>query len=149
MKKLKDWLPDEALAELTSRDAVTRYLDVEVRHEYANAWGEDEEGDMDQWGNTYNPSPFPAKFVNFWCVLQNGAAVAFNENPSRGWSFPVKHTYAKDFTKQPSQSLNEWFLSLGEGRQKILLEDKWMLANAAFEAGKVIAKKEMVKAVQG
>lgn len=31
---------------------------------------------------------------------------------------------------------NEWWLSLPEGRQKVLIEDKWMLANAAFEAGK-------------
>lgn len=33
------------------------------------------------------------------------------------------------------QSLNEWFLSLEPGRQAVLREDKWMLANAAFEAG--------------
>jgi hypothetical protein len=31
------------------------------------------------------------------------------------------------------KTLNEWFLSLSEERQKILREDKWMLANAAFE----------------
>jgi len=33
------------------------------------------------------------------------------------------------------QSLNEWFASLEPGRQAVLREDKWMLANAAFEAG--------------
>jgi hypothetical protein len=33
------------------------------------------------------------------------------------------------------QSLNEWFLSLEPGRQAVRREDKWMLANAAFEAG--------------
>lgn len=32
--------------------------------------------------------------------------------------------------------LNDWFLSLPHGRQMILREDKWMLANAAFEAGR-------------
>ena len=32
-------------------------------------------------------------------------------------------------------TLNDWFLSLPVGRQKILLEDKWMLAQAAFEYG--------------
>jgi hypothetical protein len=31
--------------------------------------------------------------------------------------------------------LNDWFLSLEPGRQSVLREDKWMLANAAFEAG--------------
>jgi hypothetical protein len=32
--------------------------------------------------------------------------------------------------------LNDWFLSLPAGRQAVLLEDKWMLAGAAFLAGK-------------
>jgi hypothetical protein len=32
--------------------------------------------------------------------------------------------------------LNDWFLSLPTGRQAVLLEDKWMLAGAAFLAGK-------------
>jgi hypothetical protein len=32
--------------------------------------------------------------------------------------------------------LNGWFLSLPAGRQAVLLEDKWMLAGAAFLAGK-------------
>lgn len=32
-------------------------------------------------------------------------------------------------------TFNEWFTKLPEGRQKILREDKWMLAEAAFEAG--------------
>ncbi len=32
--------------------------------------------------------------------------------------------------------LNDWFLSLPTERQAVLLEDKWMLAGAAFLAGK-------------
>lgn len=36
-------------------------------------------------------------------------------------------------------TLNEWFLSLPPGRQAILRDDKWMLADAAFEAGKRVA----------
>lgn len=40
-----------------------------------------------------------------------------------------------------SNELHDWFLSLPEGRQKVLSEDKWMLANAAFEAGMTIEKK--------
>jgi hypothetical protein len=35
--------------------------------------------------------------------------------------------------------LNDWFLSLPTGRQVVLLEDKWMLAGAAFLAGKTTA----------
>jgi hypothetical protein len=37
-------------------------------------------------------------------------------------------------TKQ--SELNDWFLSLPTERQAVLLEDKWMLAGAAFLAGK-------------
>ena len=29
------------------------------------------------------------KNVNLWVELENGYAVGWNENPSRGWSFPV------------------------------------------------------------
>lgn len=31
------------------------------------------------------------------------------------------------------KTFNEWFLSLEEGRQEVLRDDKWMLAAAAFE----------------
>lgn len=37
-------------------------------------------------------------------------------------------------------TLNEWFGSLPEGRQDILKEDKWMLAEAAFAAGIAIGQ---------
>lgn len=40
------------------------------------------------------------------------------------------------------ENMNEWFLSLPEGRQKVLREDKWMLANAAFAAGRAAALKD-------
>lgn len=36
--------------------------------------------------------------------------------------------------EQP-RTLNDWFLSLPEGRQAVLRDDKWMLADAAFCAG--------------
>ena len=32
-------------------------------------------------------------------------------------------------------TFNEWWLSLPSGRQKVLIEDKWMLADNAFQAG--------------
>lgn len=34
-----------------------------------------------------------------------------------------------------ASALNDWFLSLPEGRQKILLAEKWMFAEAAFRHG--------------
>jgi len=33
--------------------------------------------------------PGSHKNVTYWWELENGYAVAFNENPARGWSFPV------------------------------------------------------------
>jgi hypothetical protein len=33
--------------------------------------------------------PGKQKNVNVWWDLMNGYAVGWNENPSRGWSFPV------------------------------------------------------------
>ena len=35
--------------------------------------------------------------------------------------------------------LNDWFLSLPEARQNVLRDDKWVLAEAAFAAGKAAA----------
>lgn len=32
-------------------------------------------------------------------------------------------------------NINDWWLSLDQGRRDVLIEDKWMLANAAFDAG--------------
>ncbi len=36
-----------------------------------------------------NPWPGPHKNVYVWWELEDGHAVGWNENPSRGWSFPV------------------------------------------------------------
>ena len=33
-------------------------------------------------------------------------------------------------------TFNEWFTSLEKGRQAVLRDDKWMLADAAFQAGR-------------
>jgi hypothetical protein len=49
---------------------------------------------------------------------------------------------------QPEQkgpiSLNMWLLSQPKGRQKVLAEDKWMLAGSAFEAGMSIGQQNIV-----
>ena len=37
-------------------------------------------------------------------------------------------------------NFNAWWLSLAEGRRSVLIQDKWMLANAAFEAAIHLAK---------
>lgn len=38
--------------------------------------------------------------------------------------------------------LNDWFLSLPKERQEVLLQDKWLLASAALEAGRRLERRE-------
>lgn len=38
-------------------------------------------------------------------------------------------------------NFNEWWLSLPSGRQKVLIEDKWMLADNAFQAAQTLGIK--------
>ena len=53
-----------------------RYRDAEVVSEH---------------GTMHDRKPWPGKEKNvyYWVVLANGYAVGWNENPARGWSFPV------------------------------------------------------------
>lgn len=73
--KLIDWAPEE-FAQVFDDTQAYRYRDVEVVSEHG--YGEDGLA----WPGTH-------KNVTNWCVLANGYAVGWNENPSRGWSFPV------------------------------------------------------------
>lgn len=73
--RLRDWLPGDA--EIS--DKVKNLLNVQV----TACYGFDHKAD---------PWPGQHKNVMNWCVLATGHAVGWNENPSRGWSFPViKH----------------------------------------------------------
>jgi hypothetical protein len=70
-KKLKDVLPQEFFEEFMDSKA-SKFLDVEVVQECSNF----------KW-------PGPHKNVYHWWILENGKKVAWNENPARGWSFPI------------------------------------------------------------
>lgn len=50
-------------------------------------------------------------------------------------------------SENPSKfsSMNDWFLALPPERQAILREDKWMLAEAAFAAGREQSVREAEK----
>ena len=37
----------------------------------------------------YQPWPGPHEHVRTWYVLDNGKAIGVNEDPDKGWSFPV------------------------------------------------------------
>ena len=72
--KLIDWAPEEF--ENYSDGRAYKYRDVEVVVEYG-------------YGHQSKRWPGPHKNVHNWCILANGYAVGWNENPSTGWSFPV------------------------------------------------------------
>jgi hypothetical protein len=76
MMKLRDWAPIEFEQSFYDTRAF-QYADVEVVEEY---------GYNEKW----KPWPGTHKNVMNWCILKNGYAVGWNENPSVGWSFPVK-----------------------------------------------------------
>lgn len=74
IKKLKDVLPREALGPEFEGDPFRDLLDETVIESI----------------DEYDPRfPFKHKNIFVWWILENGKAVGWNENPSRGWSFPV------------------------------------------------------------
>ena len=80
--KLRDWLPYEALDE---EGAFIKHLDMEVVKRHRSSL---EDTMYIPWIGTH-------KNVYNWCVLENGIAVGWNENPSIGWSFPIKRIKEK------------------------------------------------------
>jgi hypothetical protein len=75
IKPLRDFLPREFFSEFMD-SPVNKMLDVLAEE---SNWQAD------------RPTPFPGghKNVNVWWKLDNGYAVGWNENPGRGWSFPL------------------------------------------------------------
>jgi hypothetical protein len=72
--KLKDRLPIEFMGCEYENSKARKFSDIEVIQEF--------ESYNEPWiGNHKN--------VHFWFVLENGYAVGFNENPAKGWSFPL------------------------------------------------------------
>jgi hypothetical protein len=72
--KLKDVMPHEFMGCEYDDSQARRYADVEV---------------VEQFDGRYAAWLGKEKNVFFWVKLANGKAVGFNENPARGWSFPV------------------------------------------------------------
>jgi hypothetical protein len=75
MGTLREWLPQEFFIEHRT-PAVMRLLDVDVTEKV--------DGTVSGQG-----WPGPHRWVMSWVKLANGKAVGWNENPGRGWSFPV------------------------------------------------------------
>jgi hypothetical protein len=77
MTTLREWAPQEFAQSFDDVPAF-RHADVEVVTEYG--YGSDEK--WKHWPGTH-------KNVQNWCILANGYAVGWNENPSIGWNFPM------------------------------------------------------------
>lgn len=69
--KLRDVLPSEFFGEFMDTPAA-KLLDEEVKSQH----------DDKPWVGSH-------KHVYRWWTLENGKRVAWNENPAKGWSFPV------------------------------------------------------------
>jgi hypothetical protein len=75
MPTLKEVMPDE-FERFHYEERSFRYADIEVVT--VHGYGYDQ----------CAPWPGPQQNVHLWVELANGHAVGWNENPSRGWSFP-------------------------------------------------------------
>lgn len=75
MKKLKEVMPYEFENEFKDVEAY-KYKDNFVIKEF--------------FGHTSRPWIGKHKNVHYWCLLDNGKAVGWNENPATGFSFPVE-----------------------------------------------------------
>ncbi len=74
MKKLHEYLPIEFLQGEFNDTKAYGFKDVEVVREVDSR--------VEPWPSTH-------KNVLYWYELTNGYLVGFNENPARGWSFPI------------------------------------------------------------
>lgn len=72
---LIDWLPSGY------REATTDRLDALLGLRVVKEYEVGERGWRSWKGREKN--------VKFWCILENGNCVGFNENVSIGWSFPI------------------------------------------------------------
>lgn len=70
-KTLKDVMPIEFLQGEYDTTRAYKMKDVSVIKEHCHKW------------------PGKHKNVHIWVELENGYAIGCNENPARGWSFPV------------------------------------------------------------
>lgn len=71
MKTLKDVTPTELFSAEYEGTKAQSFENIMVVREHSRGW------------------PGKHKNVHVWWELVNGYAVAWNENPGRGWSFPT------------------------------------------------------------
>ena len=78
-RTLKDYMPREFMGGEYHDTKAFKLADVVVVKEHCRHYDQDE----------YIRWPGKHKNVHYWVELENGYIVGWNENPARGWSFPV------------------------------------------------------------
>jgi len=78
----KDILP-KIFSEVVPREFFHEFVDTKAFKFRNVVVLKEHDGTKDAWIG-------PQKHVHVWWELANGWAVGWNENPSKGWSFPVK-----------------------------------------------------------
>ena len=78
-KTLKEVMPKELVDRDCDKTMAYKMKDIVVVKEHCSLIDQDEYQD---WLGTH-------KNVYSWAELENGYAVGWNENPAKGWSFPV------------------------------------------------------------
>lgn len=74
--------------------------------------------------------------------LVSGFAILWHQQPYRLEHFEgfewikANSPFPDPQATQEADSFNQWFLNLSSGRQQALRADKWILAEAAYEAGR-------------
>ncbi len=76
---LQKVMPTELFSSSYDTTRAYEMKDELVELEHCGLWDQDE----------FQPWPGKHKNVHFWVELKNGYLVGWNENPARGWSFPV------------------------------------------------------------
>lgn len=89
--KLKEWNPIQNSGFDFSNTRIDKYMELEIVKECSSV---DFSKDSDEQFNAYikelnTNAPFKTHHTYSFVVLKNGYAVGWNENPSRGWSFPI------------------------------------------------------------
>ena len=79
IKTLLDVMPSEFLKSEHKETKAFTFKDLTVIAEHCRFWDQDK----------YIKWPGSQKNVHHWVELENGYAVGWNENPAKGWSFPV------------------------------------------------------------
>lgn len=78
-RTLTDAMPTELISHGYESTRAYKMKDVIITKEHCSMIDQD---DYQRW-------PGKHKNVFFWVELKSGHAVGWNENPARGWSFPV------------------------------------------------------------